>query len=310
MASVSEIGKSQSLRTHLQKYKWLYILLLPGLVYLLIFKYVPMYGVIIAFKDFRLTRGIWKSEWIGLDNFRYLFTSKTFFLVFKNSIILSLLRLFCGFPAPLILALLLNELKFQGYKRFMQSILYLPHFISWVVLAGIIINFLSPGRGVVSHIMSLFGQEPKAYLLSSDHFRGILILSGIWKEAGWGTILYLAALSGIDEALYEAAVIDGVNRFQRIWYITLPGLAGVVVILLILSMGGALRNGFEQIFMLYSPMVYNVADVFETYTFRVGLMEGRFSYGTSVGLFQSFVGMILILITNAIARRLGEKGLW
>ena len=301
---------SSAITTHLQKYIWLYIFLLPGLSYLIIFKYGPIYGVIIAFKDFRLARGIWGSDWIGFDNFRYLFTSKTFFLVFKNSIILSLLTLLCGFPAPLILALLLNEFRFQTYKRAIQSILYLPHFISWVVVAGIVISFLSPGRGVVGYIVSFFGWEPKAYLLSSDHFRAILILSGIWKGAGWGTIVYLAALSSIDENLYEAAIIDGVNRFQRIWYVTIPGIASTVVVLLILSMGGILSNGFEQIYMLYSPMVYNVADVFETYTFRVGLMEGRFGYGTAVGIFQSFVGMIMILITNAVARRLGERGLW
>lgn len=299
-----------AITAHLQKYIWLYILLLPGLTYLIIFKYGPMYGVIIAFKDFRLARGIWGSEWIGFENFHYLFTSKTFFLVFKNSIILSLLTLICGFPAPLILALLLNEFRLQTYKRAIQSVLYLPHFISWVVVAGIVISFLSPGRGVVSHIVSFLGWEPQAYLLSSDHFRAILILSGIWKGAGWGTIVYLAALSGIDQNLYEAAIIDGVNRFQRVWYVTIPGIASTVVVLLILSMGGILSNGFEQIYMLYSPMVYNVADVFETYTFRVGLMEGRFSYGTAVGVFQSFVGMILILVTNAIARRLGEQGLW
>jgi len=205
---------------------------------------------------------------------------------------------------------LLNEFRLQTYKRAIQSILYLPHFISWVVVAGIVISFLSPGRGVVSHVISFLGWEPKAYLLSSDHFRAILILSGIWKGAGWGTIVYLAALSGIDENLYEAAIIDGVNRFQRVWYVTIPGIASTVVVLLILSMGGILSNGFEQIYMLYSPMVYNVADVFETYTYRVGLMEGRFSYGTAVGIFQSFVGMIMILLTNAIARRLGEQGLW
>ena len=301
---------SSAITTHLQKYIWLYIFLLPGLSYLIIFKYGPIYGVIIAFKDFRLARGIWGSDWIGFDNFRYLFTSKTFFLVFKNSIILSLLTLLCGFPAPLILALLLNEFRFQTYKRAIQSILYLPHFISWVVVAGIVISFLSPGRGVVGYIVSFLGWEPKAYLLSSDHFRAILILSGIWKGAGWGTIVYLAALSSIDENLYEAAIIDGVNRFQRIWYVTIPGIASTLVVLLILSMGGIMSNGFEQIYMLYSPMVYNVADVFETYTFRVGLMEGRFSFGTAVGIFQSFVGMIMILITNAVARRLGERGLW
>jgi putative aldouronate transport system permease protein len=218
--------------------------------------------------------------------------------------------MFWGFPVPIILALMLNEVKNIYYKKTIQTILYLPHFISWVVIVGIVYNFLSPSTGIINHIIKLFGGEPIAFLQEEKYFRSILVISDIWKGSGWGTIIYLAAISGIDESLYEAAIIDGATRMQRIRYVTIPGIMSTIIVLLILRSGSILRNGFEQIFLMYSPLVYDVADVFETYTYRVGLREGRFSYATAVGMFQSIVGLILIWTTNRLSRKFGEGGLW
>jgi len=269
-----------------------------------------MYGVLIAFKNFNIVKGIWKSPWIGFDNFKYLFTSKEFYSILKNSILISLYRIMWGFPAPIILALMLNEVRHVHYKRVVQTILYLPHFISWVVMVGIVNNFLSPSTGIINYILKSITGTTIAFLQKPEYFRSILVITDIWKEAGWGTIVYLAAMTSIDSGLYEAAIIDGANRLQRIRYITIPGIASTIIVLLILRMGSILRNGFEQIFLLYSPLVYEVADVFETYTYRVGIREGRFSYATAVGMFQSVVGLILILTTNKIAKKYGEGGLW
>lgn len=288
----------------------LYFLLLPGIVYYFIFNYIPMYGVVIAFKDFSVVRGIWQSPWIGFQNFAYLFQSNTFYEVFRNSILISFYRLFFGFPAPVLLAILLNEVRRTGYKRVIQTIVYLPHFISWVVIAGLIYNFLSPSRGILNYLIKSLGGSAQPFLQMSEYFRGIVVVSDIWKNVGWGSIVYLAAMAGIDPELYEAAIIDGATRVQRIRFITIPGILSTVVVLLILRTGYIMRNGFEQIFLLYSPLVYDVADVFETYTYRVGLLEGRFSFATAVGLFQSLIGLVMILVTNKLAKTYGEGGLW
>lgn len=289
----------------------LYLLVLPGVIYLVIFHYIPMYGVVIAFKDFSVTKGIWDSPWVGLENFFYLFKSKDFYNIFKNSVLISLYRLLWGFPAPIILALLLNEIRSISFKRLSQTLIYIPHFISWVVIAGIVVNLLSPSaEGMVNYVISSFGYPPINFLLEPKYFRSIVVISEIWKEAGWGTIIYLAAISGIDVFLYESAIIDGANRLKQVWYITLPGIASTVVVLLILRMGHILNNGFEQIFLLYNPLTYQVADVFETFTYRVGLLEGRFSFATAVGIFQSIIGLVLILITNNLSRKYKGSGLW
>lgn len=303
--------KKTSLPQYVLSHKGLYLFLLPGLIFLIIFHYVPMYGIVIAFKDFSVVKGIWGSPWVGLKNFSDLFRSQQFPLVFKNSIIFSLLRLASGFPAPILLALLLNEVRHNGYKRAVQTVSYVPHFISWVVVCGMVKNLLSPSNeGVVNAVIKMFGGTPVNFLLSEGWFRIIIIIAEIWKEAGWGAIVYLAALSGIDPSLYEAATIDGASRLQRIWHVTLPGLASTIVVLLIMRMGHILENGFEQIFLLYSPMVYNVADVFETYIYRTGMLEGRFSYSTALGLFKSAVGLVMVYSTNYLSRLMGEKALW
>lgn len=302
--------KKTSFRRYFKKNYILYLFALPALLYLFVFKYMPMYGVILAFKDWNLAKGIMGSPWVGFENFRYLFQSANFLNVFRNSIVISLLRLVWGFPVPILLSLMLNEVFISSYKRTVQTLLYLPHFISWVVITGMVFNFTNTSTGVLNVIIKKLGGTPIAFLQSQKHFRGVIIVMEIWKTSGWGTIVYLSAMAAIDPSLYEAALIDGANRYHRIRYITLPGISGTIAVLLILRTGRILNNGFEQIFLLYSPLVYDVADVFETFTYRTGLREGRFSFATAVGMFQSVVGLVLIYTTNFLSRKFGEGGLW
>lgn len=302
--------RRESLGKHLLRNRWMYLFLLPGVVFLFIFNYVPIYGIIIAFKEFKFNMGIMGSPWVGLGHFEYLFSSKDFWNVLGNSVTLSFLRIAWGMPAPIIMALMLNEVRMNKLKRTIQTIVYLPHFISWVVLAGMIQNFVSPSGGLINRVIEMFGGRSIAFLQDPKYFRSILIISEIYKECGWGTIIYLAAMTGIDPEIYEAAIIDRASRLQRIWHITLPGIMYTVIALLILRMGSVLRNGFEQIFLLQTPLVYSVSDVFETYTYRVGLQQGRYSYAAAVGLFQSIVGFLMIYISNTISRRLSDSSLW
>lgn len=301
--------KQLSLLKHLVKYKWLYLFLIPGFTYLLVFKYIPMFGIVIAFKDFSLVKGIWASPWIGLENFTYLFHSPDFYKILRNSIVLSLYHIVFGFPAPIILALMLNEVRNLAFKRITQTILYLPHFISWVVLAGMIINFLSPSTGPVNYVIKGMGYDAVPFLLKPEYFRTILVSAEVWKSVGWGTIIYLAAMTGIDPSLYESAKLDGASRIQQIRYITIPGIASTITVLLVLQMGHILDNGFEQVFLLYNPSTYDVADVFETYTYRIGLIDGRMSFAAAVGLFKAAVGLIMVITANRIARFFGNQ-LW
>ncbi|MCU6794695.1 ABC transporter permease subunit [Paenibacillus sp. WQ 127069] len=295
---------------YLNKKKYLYILLIPCVIYFLIFNYFPMYGVIIAFKDFNFAKGIVGSPWIGLDNFRYMFGLSDFYTVFWNSLYLSMLRLVFGFPFPILLALLLNEMRNRTYQRVTQTIIYLPHFISWVVIGGILVNFLSPSWGIVNIFLKQIGMDPIFFLADNDYFRPLVIISSIWKESGWESILYLAAMVSINTELYEAASIDGANRLQKMRYVTMPGIKSTIVILLILRLGQIMGNGFEQIFVLQNPLNLGVSEVFETYVYRVGLIGGRFSFGTTVGLFTSVIGLIFLLASNQIAKWLKEDGIW
>ncbi|CAN7703805.1 ABC transporter permease subunit [Paenibacillus sp. LjRoot153] len=310
MASEMARSKTQLALRYINKKKYLYILLIPAVVYFLIFNYVPMYGIIIAFKDFNFSKGIVGSPWIGFENFRYMFGLSDFYTVFWNSLYLSFLRLVFGFPFPILLALLLNEMGNRTYQRITQTIIYLPHFISWVVIGGILVNFLSPSWGVVNIFLKQFGFEPVFFLADTNYFRPLVILSSMWKESGWESILYLAAMVGINTELYEAASIDGANRFQRILYVTLPGIKSTIIILLILRLGHIMGNGFEQIFVLQNPLNLSVSEVFETYVYRVGLIGGRFSFGTTVGLFTSVIGLIFLLASNQIAKWMKEDGIW
>lgn len=295
---------------YIGKKKYLYLLLIPGVVYFLIFHYFPMYGVIIAFKDFNFAKGILRSEWIGFDNFRYMFGLSDFYTVFWNSLSLSLLRLVFGFPFPILLAILLNEMRSVVYQRVTQTIIYIPHFISWVVIGGIMVNFLSPSWGIVNMFLKQLGVEPIFFLAEEQYFRPLVVLSSMWKEAGWESIIYLAAIMGINSELYEAASIDGASRLQKLRYIVLPGIKSTIIILLILRLGQIMGNGFEQIFVLQNPMNLGVSEVFETYAYRVGILGGRFSFGTTVGLFTSVIGLIFLIASNRIAKWMKEDGIW
>ncbi|GGD78815.1 ABC transporter permease [Paenibacillus nasutitermitis] len=288
-----------------RKHKYYFVLLLPGLLYFALFHYWPMAGITIAFKDFRLLDGISGSPWVGLKWFRILFEAPDFWTALQNTIIISFYKLIINFPAPILLALLLNEVYNSTFKRIVQTIVYFPHFLSWVILGGILFSLFSSDSGLISFL----GMKTSP-LMDPGSFRSFLVLSEMWKEMGWGTIIYLAAISGINPELYEAARIDGASRLHLVRHITLPCIASTIVILLILRTGQILHVGFEQIFILYNPLVFEVSDVLDTYVYRLGLTMGRYSFATAAGLFQSFVGLLLLLVTNWVARRMGERGIW
>ena len=290
--------------------RYLYLLLIPCVVYFIIFNYVPMYGLILAFKEFRFSTGLLGSPWVGFENFKYLFNLDRFYEVLRNSLTLSLLRLLVYFPIPIFLSLAMNEVPFISYKRITQTMVYLPYFISWVVIGGILVNLLSPSWGLINTIIKNFGGDPVFFMGDARYFRGIVVVSNIWKNAGWDTILYLAAVTSIDPELYQAATIDGTSRLQRIWYITLPGIKTTIIILLLLNIGSLMNNGFEQILMLQNGSNIAVSEVFETYVYRLGIINGRFSFATTVGLFGSVVGFSLLIIANSIAKLMGEKGIF
>ena len=289
--------------------EWLlYLFLLPGLIYFVLFKYVPMYGVIIAFQDYSPFLGITGSEFVGFKHFERFFTDDEFFTVFRNTLLISVYKLVWGFPAPIALALMLNEVRVNWFKRTAQTLFYIPHFFSWVIFGGIVINVLS-GTGLVNNILVHFGFEPILFMGEKAYFRTILVVTDIVKESGWASIIYLAAIAGVDPTLYEAARMDGAKKLHEIWHITLPSIRSTILILFVLQLGNILELGVQQVFMLYNPLVYEVGDIIDTYVYRVGLTEQKYSFATAVGLFQSTVGLILILISNRVARRYGG-GLW
>ena len=295
---------------YLWRNRYLYLLLIPGILYFLVFNYAPVYGLTIAFKDFKFSEGIFGSPWNGLENFKYLFGLADFYRVLANSLILSLLKLVFYFPIPIILALMINEIRFQKFKRVTQTLIYLPYFISWVVIGGILVNLLSPSCGIVNDVIKTMGGEPVFFLGSDKYFRAIAVVSHIWKQAGWDTIIYLAAITAVNPDLYEAAKIDGAGNFQRIWHVTIPCIKPTIVILLLISIGNILNNGFEQIYVLQNGSNLAVSEVFETYTYKMGLVNGRYSFATSVSLFSSVVGFVLLSIGNRCAKLMGEEGLF
>jgi putative aldouronate transport system permease protein len=287
----------------------LYILVLPVLVYYICFAYKPMYGALIAFKDFRPARGFSGSPWVGFRWFIRFFESPYLYRLFRNTFLLSFYSLIFGFPAPIILALFLNEVRHSWYKRTIQTLTYLPHFISLVVICGMITDFAMT-RGLFNDIIVFFGGERTPLLNNQGLFRPIYVASGIWQGVGWGTIIYLAALSGVDPQLYEAAMIDGAGRIRQLFAVTLPSIIPTIIIMLILRIGNLLDVGYEKVILLYNPATYETADIISTYVYRVGLLEQNFSYSTAIGLFNSVINFILLIVANQISRRVSETSLW
>ena len=300
----------KGLTKYLWKHKYMYLMLVPAIVYYVIFCYVPMYGASIAFKDFNPMQGIMKSPWVGFDVFEQLFGMSKFYSVFWNTIRISLIRLIFGFPFPIIVALMLNELRWNRVKRVIQTAIYIPNFISWVVLGGIMTSLLSMDSGIVNRIIKMLGFQPIGFLTDERYFVPTMVVSMIWKTFGWNTIIYLAAMTGIDPQLYEAATVDGANRWQRLLHITLPCIRSTIIVVLITRIGSLMQAGFEQIFVLYHPGVYGTADIIDTYVYRMGLQEGKFELASAVGLFKSVVNFILVVIANKTARMMGEEGIY
>lgn len=287
----------------------LYLMIIPVLIFFILFHYKPMYGAIIAFKDYTPALGIAESPWVGWDNFTRFFSSVYFGRLIRNTILLSFYSLLFGFPAPIILALLLNEVKNKKFKGLTQTVTYLPHFISMIVVTGMLVDF-SMTSGLFNDIIELFGGERSPLLQNPDLYRTIYVASGIWQEIGWGSIIYLSALSGVDSQLYEAAQIDGAGKWKQLIHVTLPGIAPTIIIMFILKMGTLMNMGYEKTILLYNPATYETADIISSYIYRIGLLEQDWSYSTAIGLFNSVINLRLLLITNKIARKCGETSLW
>lgn len=288
----------------------LYALLSLPMLYFLIFKYIPMYGVTIAFKDFNMFQGIWKSPWVGLDAFREIFLMKDFYKVLRNTMLLNLLDLVVSFPAPIVLAVLLNEIRIKWFKKGAQTVLYLPHFISWVIIGGMVYQLLSTNTGLVNILLKSSGMKAIPFLTEPIYWVITYVGSGVWQNAGWGTIIYLAALAGINKELYEAAEVDGAGRLRKIWNITLPGIKPTIMILLIINIGNMASIGFERPFVLANPLVTDVSDVISTFVYKVGVQSARFTIATAIGLFQAVVGLIFLLSSNYISKKVTDQGIW
>lgn len=269
-----------------------------------------MYGVLIAFQDFNIFDGIFKSEWVGFENFAKLFRMEEFYSVFANTLLISIYKIIFLFPVPIIIALLLNEIRNMFFKRTVQTIIYMPHFLSWVIIAGLFINILSTSSGLINNIIKAFGGEPIAFLMDNRWFRSILVYSAGWKESGWNTIVYIAAIAGIEQEVYEAAIIDGAGRIKQMIYITIPSILSTIVMLFILRLGSILEAGTQQILVMYNPVVYKTADVIGTYVYRMGLGNMEYSFSTAVGLFNSVVGFILVISGNHLSKKAVQRSIW
>ena len=308
----SKKQKFSRLLKEIVKNKYNYLFFLPAAAIIIIFNYIPMYGITIAFKDFMIRKGILGSPWIGFYQFERLFISQKFWQVFGNTIIISLLKLLFGFPAPVILAIFINEIRNVRFKKAVQTISYLPHFLSWVVVAGMLMDLLSPSHGVINYVIQMFGGTPIYFMAEPKYFRGILVVTDIWKEIGWATIIFLAAIAGIDQEQYDSAYIDGANRFQVMRHITFPSILSVVTVVFILRLGKLLNAGFDQVFNLYNDAVRTTGDIIDTYVYRQGIIDMNYSYSTAVSLFKNVIGLVLVLGSNIVIRKMshGENGLW
>ncbi|MBB6734164.1 ABC transporter permease [Cohnella zeiphila] len=305
-----ETSRLRRLALDLKRDRYLYVLALPGLVFFLLFKFVPMWGIVISFQNYSPFAGIGGSPWVGLDNFRRFFENPDFMMLFRNTMGINLLSLVCFFPLPIVLSLLLNEVRSLFYKRAVQTIVYMPHFLSWVIISGLTFIIFAKGDGLVNNMLEAAGAGRVDVLTNPNLFWIMLTIQSIWKECGWGTILFLAAMASIDPQVYEAARIDGASRLRQMRHITLPAIRSVIVVLLILRLGHMMDVGFEQVFLMYNGAVSEVAEVFDTYVYRVGIQQGQFSYSTAAGLFKSVVGLVLVVIANRIAKKMGEEGIY
>ncbi|MCL2276367.1 MAG: ABC transporter permease subunit [Treponema sp.] len=294
----------------MRKHYWLYIMCIPGVLYFFLFRYLPMWGILLSFQEFNPYAGFSNSPWVGFAQFTKFFRAPNFSQLMINTLLLSLYAIIFAFPAPIILALFLNELRSKVFKRTIQTLVYVPHFISWVIVASISFMLLSSTGPINSLLIALGASDSFPFLTSTDSFRTIIIVQTIWKESGWGTIVFLAALSGVDVEQYEAAIVDGATRLQQVWHITLPAIRSTIVILLILQMGNVLDNGFDQIYIQSNAGNRFVSDVLDTFTYREGIIGGFLSYTTAIGLFKSIIGIILIMGSNWLAKKAGESGIF
>jgi putative aldouronate transport system permease protein len=303
--------RSLKKQSHYWQRTWmLYLMLLLPMVFFAVFRYVPMTNIVIAFKDYNIFRGVWESPWVGWKWFNQAFHSRDFYLALRNTLVLNLLDLLMGFPAPIILAVMLNELTSNSYKRVTQTVIYLPHFLSWIIIAGIATQLFAPSGGIVNTTLVKMGFKPIDFLMKGGPWIGTYIGLGVWKEMGWGTIIYLAAITGINPELYEAAEVDGASRWRKIWHITLPGIRSTIVVLLIMNLGRILSSEFDRPYTLANPTVMQVADVLSTLVYRVGIRSSQFSLTAAVGLFQSVICVLFLIAANTIAKKAGERGIW
>ncbi|MEK3724409.1 ABC transporter permease [Paenibacillus sp. FSL H8-0034] len=290
--------------------RWMYAMMAPGILFFVVFKYVPMWGVVISFQDYQPFLGISGSEWVGLKHFERLFSSPDFWLLFKNTLMLFVWDMTFAFSIPILLALMLNELRSLLFKRAVQTLIYIPHFMSWVIVVSLTYIMLTTEGGIVNELLVKWGGTPVNFMLSQGWFRPVYTIQTIWKEAGWGTIIYLAALAGVDQQLYEAARMDGASRWQQMWHVTLPGIRSTIVVLLILKVGDMLDLSFDHVFLMVNSMNREVADVFDTFVYLTGISQGQFSYSTAIGLFKSAVGLVMVVAANRLAKMLGEEGIY
>jgi putative aldouronate transport system permease protein len=309
ISSIAKLNFNKLSRS-LWRQRWLYFMMIPGLIYFLTFRYWPLWNAQIAFKDFKPLLGVEASPFIGFKHFFTFFNSFYFSQLITNTLLLSLMKLILGMPVAIILALSIYESMFKRLARLVQTISYLPHFLSWVIMFGILLVILSPGEGLINEVIKANGGEPIAFLTSPAWFRIVLVGSDIWKETGWSTIIYLGSLMAIDPTLFEAAAVDGASRLQRIWHISLPGIAGTIVVVTLLRLGNILDAGFQQVFVLYSLPVYSVGDIIDTWVYRQGILEFQFSLATAVGIFKGTMGLLLVLYSNRLAKKWAGAGLY
>lgn len=315
-ASVTQVERPRGgtqprgFRKTIWRHRMLYLMAVPGIAYFLVFKYLPMGGLVIAFQNYMPFLGIGGSEWVGFDHFVRFFTDDTFIMLMRNTLVLSALLLLLSFPVPIILALMLNELRGRVFKRSLQSIIYLPHFMSWVIVVSIFYVLLTIDGGAINNLIVAAGGEAVPFLTDPDWLRPMYVVQNIWKSAGWGTIVYLAAMTAVDVGLYEAAELDGAGRLRQTWHITLPAIRPVIIVMFILAIGDILELGFEHMFLLLNSLNREVAEIFDTYVYTTGIQNGQLSYATAVGLFKGLVGLILVIMANRLAKRFGEEGVY